>query len=956
MSTKNIDNSRLQQKETIEDTFSSAKSSDGAGIVKFGVDDLYPERIERLGQYLSDTTAGITTGDGQTVFVQSQVPSIAAGNRTVQRKKNDFPIAVDGFQPSFTMDPLYDIERQVFEAVGNQNFASELVDEVVATVLKANPHLQVMVNETNNTHIKFPGHFILQAVGKALVEAQILTAKATGGVDRWSGVGAKRFPKDADITEGTQFGGEFIDNLAGFQTWGDGTINPMKISGTRWKRYTHPTGQPTINATNSLTAHKFWGEYFDRLAYVGSKITYEASGAPGNLSNVNLFPPQIDSDTFTYKPRENKIEISNIQGADATFPDVLIPATAKLKFEQMKTLIDGANEDNKSGYETAKVAKKSYGQRNSWAAPFLPTPEGVSPINFPSTYWSPYSSQEEDGNPDPTEKDGSAELPRLTDDHFGTRYGPQNVEDPNLPKLSNDNTEGLLKRAYRSMSTESIGDFPTMRMANTRRLANKIGQHRTATTATPSLMLLPKSLQTVKSRLVEYGIEDQSYEHERFNVSGFNQLWTEEEEENEKIRSRYQTTENNRFTPEQVRLMEDQLEAEYMPFYIQDLRTNEIISFHAFLESLEDSYSAEWSAQKGFGRLEAAQIYGGGSRSIGVSFTIVPTSEEDFNDMYIKMNKLTTLVYPQWSEGTLMQSGENKFIQPFSQVPTASPLCRIRVGDLFKSNYSKTNMARMMGIGNPDFKYKENPATIDEEKNKANQDKQTNHDKAYSSTRIITRSFLIARHIIPRRDVYKQEGVDLSEIYTQYLEAPDDFVAKFDESGDTSKIIYSVPDGNGKTITNYQMDADLSQYMYYTKAILEQNSASAEGAFDDTDGIAGLFSSNNPIIKSFESSMGRGIAVAINSIGLDWKLNSVPWNLEPGHRAPRQCTVSLGLIPIHDITPGLDHEGYNRAPIYTVGETMTSVGGDPWYNNKEYHELLNKIKKGEDKALYGEED
>ena len=65
--------------------------------------------------------------------------------------------------------------------------------------------------------------------------------------------------------------------------------------------------------------------------------------------------------------------------------------------------------------------------------------------------------------------------------------------------------------------------------------------------------------------------------------------------------------------------------------------------------------------------------------------------------------------------------------------------------------------------------------------------------------------------------------------------------------------------------------------------------------------------------------------------------------MNPGHRAPRQCTISLGVIPIHDISPGLDHEGYNRAPIYTVGNSMTSVGGDPWYNNKEYNELINNI-------------
>lgn len=29
--------------------------------------------------------------------------------------------------------------------------------------------------------------------------------------------------------------------------------------------------------------------------------------------------------------------------------------------------------------------------------------------------------------------------------------------------------------------------------------------------------------------------------------------------------------------------------------------------------------------------------------------------------------------------------------------------------------------------------------------------------------------------------------------------------------------------------------------------------------------------------------------------------------------------------PIHDIAPGLDHDGFNRAPIYPVGRLINSV-------------------------------
>ena len=39
--------------------------------------------------------------------------------------------------------------------------------------------------------------------------------------------------------------------------------------------------------------------------------------------------------------------------------------------------------------------------------------------------------------------------------------------------------------------------------------------------------------------------------------------------------------------------------------------------------------------------------------------------------------------------------------------------------------------------------------------------------------------------------------------------------------------------------------------------------------------------------------------------------------------------ISLALDVIHDIPPGLDHSGFNRAPLYNVGNIMKHVAGDP---------------------------
>ncbi|HIK66352.1 MAG TPA: hypothetical protein EYF95_00100 [Flavobacteriales bacterium] len=52
-----------------------------------------------------------------------------------------------------------------------------------------------------------------------------------------------------------------------------------------------------------------------------------------------------------------------------------------------------------------------------------------------------------------------------------------------------------------------------------------------------------------------------------------------------------------------------------------------------------------------------------------------------------------------------MDASKNSFIQPFSQVPTASPVIRMRLGELFTSNYSLQNIARLFGLGTDNFSH-----------------------------------------------------------------------------------------------------------------------------------------------------------------------------------------------------------------------------------------------------------
>ena len=81
-----------------------------------------------------------------------------------------------------------------------------------------------------------------------------------------------------------------------------------------------------------------------------------------------------------------------------------------------------------------------------------------------------------------------------------------------------------------------------------------------------------------------------------------------------------------------------------------------------------------------------------------------------------------------------------------------------------------------------------------------------------------------------------------------------------------------------------------------------------------------LFGDKNPIMRSFETTAGRGLAGVITSLNFDWGLNdTINWDVRHfGTKAPKGCKISIAFTPIHDITPGLDSDGMMRAPVFNV--------------------------------------
>lgn len=469
-----------------------------------------------------------------------------------------------------------------------------------------------------------------------------------------------------------------------------------------------------------------------------------------------------------------------------------------------------------------------------------------------------------------------------------------NPSDPNRPSTIDDISDGII--GYSAVKSREKGSLKLAWRSST----------------APLTMLLPLSL---RSAGVSKSITTK--------LAGMNKIYGGAETMYEAKGSK-----ENRIPLEIMRKIESRMEAEYIPFYFHDTRTNELIGFHAFLTALTDNYSVAHDTVDAYGRIDPIKIYKNTTRSITLSFMVVATDEEDFDHMWMKINKLLTLVYPQWSEGLQKRTSDgNKFIQPFSQVPAASPLFRLRIGDVIKSNYSRFALKRIFGYGSSAFSYKDkssgktsNAAGMEglaaQERSKIPPLVETfagaprlNHKyllRAAPSSGYLMNGSKTAADNLHNRDlrrvtVIKVTDVDVTvsdDSGSKYRVLPSDLIILRDEVVPGSKGAK-----NGDSID--------------------------KSFFSPGDSVgSGPDSKANTIVRSFETAMSKGLACIINSMNFNW-MESGQWETEIfGSKAPKMVKVDLTLTPFHDITPGLDAYGANRAPVYNVGQFANQFGDD----------------------------
>jgi len=456
---------------------------------------------------------------------------------------------------------------------------------------------------------------------------------------------------------------------------------------------------------------------------------------------------------------------------------------------------------------------------------------------------------------------------------------------------------------------------------------------------------------------------------------------------------------SGRLPQEFVEAHEKLLDAEYVPFYFHDLRTNEIISFHAFLGSLSDGFNASYNPTKAIGRAEAVQTYQSTKRDIRFDFFVAATSRDDFNEQWFKINKLVTMLYPQYTQGREAGSpwqmpfvddisfGRN-FIMPFSQVMAASPMIRLRIGDVVKTNFSKFNLSRLFGLGtakldpfaaglgvpgltmmvyrllfqglgiannlpipgvvksaalnSPDVQANVlQTLSMFKERARRLPTNAANSPTGYKIGDIVRLSFPSVRKL-PLAG-----GSGPPFIFLNYRDAYAKVVSlpEFDKQGSAKTVRYKVQlsstfekaqqgttDVSGPSSTYFMNHHDAS----IIPGGLAKESLLINGIRLSTGTANTLYSASvlaflnrnmNAVVRSFEEAGGKGLPGFIHSLSFDWIGDNSPWEVERGARAPKIFKISVQFNPVHDIAPGLDHLGYNRAPVYPVGDVVNTVNG-----------------------------
>jgi len=118
-----------------------------------------------------------------------------------------------------------------------------------------------------------------------------------------------------------------------------------------------------------------------------------------------------------------------------------------------------------------------------------------------------------------------------------------------------------------------------------------------------------------------------------------------------------------------------------MPFYFIDLRDNKVVYLRAYVEGLTENITPNWAPSNYVGRSEPVYTYERAERDIAFTLTLFAQTQRELKMIYKKMNKLTSLCYPEYKDDTTFNTNAKQRMKP--------PLMKMRVGDLYGGRKSE---------------------------------------------------------------------------------------------------------------------------------------------------------------------------------------------------------------------------------------------------------------------------
>ena len=228
--------------------------------VRMDQDDLHEERIERLGQFLSDSTYGTITEDVK------------------HPGKNFFPIS-GGSQQEATVT--------VGEGPSDQVKYTDLIDAAKKEFNELKNATSFDADVLGSAEERPSGHYLLEGGPKSsvggsaptlhdgahsYVEDQVKNAAATS---RWASV------RQRTISSGTQEANPFFNRPVGGGSTLPGEFASKNISGesqtahSSVQAYSHGG---SFGQYENRNTEEFWDNYFERMSRVGAAMTIKATG------------------------------------------------------------------------------------------------------------------------------------------------------------------------------------------------------------------------------------------------------------------------------------------------------------------------------------------------------------------------------------------------------------------------------------------------------------------------------------------------------------------------------------------------------------------------------------------------------------------------------------------------------------------------------------------------------